>query len=298
MNDFHLNQLNKVLNYIDDNLEGNLTLGKIAKIGNYSSFHFHRLFRAYTTETLNDYISRKRIEKIASLLIRNKTLTVAELAYTYGFSSNAALTKTFKKTFEISPSRFRQLSSSQYDKVIKSKNGQKFEKFEEYICHINNLKNWLYMNTNVIVKDIKPIKMAYVSHIGMQGLDQSFYKIINWATRNKLKNEKEFEIIRIYNDSFKITSADKVRMEIGVPIDEARNPELDIQYKQIEPKRCITGSFEINLFEFEKAWSSMFIWMNENGYKPGALKPFEIIKNNYNDHPQNKCIVDLYIPVI
>jgi AraC family transcriptional regulator len=97
MKDFHLNQLNKVLNYIDDNLECDLTLGKIAKFGNFSSFHFHRLFRAYTTETLNDYISRKRIEKVASLLIRNKALTIAELAYTYGFSSNSSLTKTLKK---------------------------------------------------------------------------------------------------------------------------------------------------------------------------------------------------------
>ena len=64
MNDFTWNQLNKVLNYIDDNLEGNLTLGKItAKIGNYSFSFFIGFFKAYTTETLNDYISRKRIEK-------------------------------------------------------------------------------------------------------------------------------------------------------------------------------------------------------------------------------------------
>jgi len=297
MNDFHLNKLNKVLNYIDQNLDENLTLSKIASIGNHSAFHFHRLFRAYTTETLNEYITRKRIEKIASILIRDKSKTIAELSYSFGFSNNSALTKTFKKLYEINPNQFRKLSSSQYDKIIKSKNGQKFEKFEEYICHINNLKNWISMKANVIVKDIKPIKLAYVNHIGVQGLENAFHKIIDWTTKKNLLNEEKIEIIRIYNDSFKITSPDKVRMEIGIPVNEVVKIEFDIQYKEFEPNNCIVGSFESNLHEFEKSWSSMFIWMNENGYKPRELKPFEIIKNNFNEHPGKKCIVDLYIPI-
>lgn len=297
MNDFHLNQLNKVIDYIDQNLGGDLTLNKIASIGNYSIFHFHRLFRAYTTETLNEYITRKRIEKIASILIRNKSVKIYELSYSYGFSSNSSLTKTFKKLYGISPTKFKQLSSTQYDKIIKSKNGQNFEKFEEYICHINNLKNWVNMNANVIAKEIEPIKMVYVNHIGIQGLDSAFFKIIDWTTTQKLVDEESLQIIRVYNDSFKITSPEKVRMEVGIPVKETVKPELDIQYKEIEPKLCLVGSFEINLHEFEKSWSSMFIWMNENEYKPRELKPFEIIKNNFNEHPQKKCIVDLYIPV-
>lgn len=297
MNDFHLNHLNKVLDYIDQNLDDDLTLNKIASVGNYSIFHFHRLFRAYTTETLNEYITRKRIEKISSILIRNKSVKIAEITYSYGFSSNSSLTKTFKKLYEISPTKFRKLSSTQYDKIIKSKNGQKFEKFEEYICHINNLKNWINMNANVMVKEIEPINMVYLNHIGVQGMDNAFYKIIDWATKKNLVDEQELKIVRIYNDSFKITSPDKVRMEIGIPVKGAMNNELEILYKEFDPKLCIVGCFEINVHEFEKAWSSMFIWMNENGYKPREMKPFEIIKNNFNEHPQKKCMVDLYISV-
>ena len=297
MNDFHLNQLNKVLDYIDRNLDDDLTLSKIAGVGNYSTFHFHRLFRAYTTETLNEYITRKRLEKIASILIRNKSIKIFELSYSYGFSSNSSLTKTFKKLYEISPTKFKKLSLTQYDKIIKSKNGQKFEKFEEYICHITNLKNWINMNANVITKEIEPIKMVYVNHIGVQDLDSAFYRIIDWTTKKRLIKEESVEIVRVYNDSFKITSPDKVRMEIGIPVKETIKPGPGIQYREMDPQLCLVGGFEINLHEFEKAWSSMFIWMNENGYKPREMKPFEIIKNNLNEHPQKKCIVDLYIPV-
>ena len=298
MNDFHLIQLNKVLDFIDKNLDEDLTLNKIAHVGNYSPFHFHRLFKAYVNEPLNEYIARKRIEKIASLLIREKSKKISELSFLYGFSSNSALTKTFKRIYNISPSAFRRLSSSQYDKIINSKNGQKSLKIEQYICHINNLKNWIKMNANVIVKEINPLKMVYVSHIGVQGLDSSFYKIIDWVRKKELVSEKEIDIVRIYHDSFKITPPDKVRMEIGVPVKEKVKTEFDIQYREIQPKLCVVGSFEISLDEFEKSWSSIFIWMNENGYKPSEEKPFEIIHNNYNEHPQKKCVVDFYIPVL
>jgi len=297
MNNFHLNQLDKVLKYINQNLDEDLTLQKIASIGSYSSFHFHRIFRAYTSETLNGFIVRKRIEKIASILIREKSVKVSQLSTTYGFSSNSSLTKTFKKIYGISPSEFKRKSLSRYDKIIKSKNGQEFEDIEQYICHINNLKNWIIMTANVTVKKINPIKMVYVNHIGIQDLESSFHKIIDWTLKKNLVNEKEIEIVRIYNDSFKITSPDKVGMQIGIPIQEKTESENGINYQELEPKLCVVGSFEINLQEFEKSWSSMFIWMNENGYKPTEIKPFEIIKNNYNEHPQKKCIVDMYIPI-
>ncbi|HQN57894.1 MAG TPA: GyrI-like domain-containing protein [Saprospiraceae bacterium] len=153
------------------------------------------------------------------------------------------------------------------------------------------------MNATVNVMDLTPIKLVFVSHIGIDGLDDAFSRIFEWASLKELTNGDNVEFVRIYNDSFKITSPNKVRMEIGIPVHQKVTPDSGIQFKEFEPRRCIVGNFEINLPDFEKAWSSLFIWMNENGYKPGKQRPFEIIKNNFNKHPQKKCIVDLYIPV-
>ena len=49
--------------------------------------------------------------------------------------------------------------------------------------------------------------------------------------------------------------------------------------------------------EFEKSWTGLFIWMNENRYKKADKNPFEIYHNDYRDHPDKKSIVDFYIPV-
>ena len=65
----------------------------------------------------------------------------------------------------------------------------------------------------------------------------------------------------------------------------------------IEQGKIIVGHFVIEPIEFEKSWDSLFIWMNENGYKKADRYPFEIYRNNMNEHPEKKCIVDLCIPI-
>jgi len=63
MKEDYIKRINNVLLFIDQNLDQELNLEYIAKIGNYSPFHFHRIFKAITNETINEYITRKRIEK-------------------------------------------------------------------------------------------------------------------------------------------------------------------------------------------------------------------------------------------
>ena len=63
MKEDYIKRINNVLLFIDQHLDQELNLETIAKIGNYSPFHLHRIFKAITNETINEYITRKRIEK-------------------------------------------------------------------------------------------------------------------------------------------------------------------------------------------------------------------------------------------
>jgi len=95
MKEDYIKRVNKILIFIDENLDNDLSLETIASIGFYSPFHLHRLFKAITNETLNSYITRKRIVKTASLLIHRKETTVTEISMQHGFNSNSAFTRTF-----------------------------------------------------------------------------------------------------------------------------------------------------------------------------------------------------------
>ena len=130
MNEEYIKRINSILAYIDTNLSADLSLETIAKLAFYSPFHFHRLFKSITNETLNGYVTRKRIEKTASILIHKKEISISELVLLFGFSSNSAFTRAFKKYYGQSPSDFRKSNSNSFRKIsqINSKKGKEKEK--------------------------------------------------------------------------------------------------------------------------------------------------------------------------
>lgn len=300
MNEEYINRINKILTYIDDNLNNDLTLEKLSNIVHYSPFHLHRLFRAYTNEPINQYITRKRIEKTASLLIHKKDLSISEIALNYGFNSNSSFTRTFKKTYGVSPSEFRKLSPSNYSKIgkVENKNGQIRPTFEDYICNINNHQKWIKMNAKVEIIEMPKLDLAFLTQIGVSGLHNAFEKLLKWAKPKGLLENRDFKMARIYHDSFKITEPEKVRMSACVILNKPVETSGEIGLTVIEKGKCIVGHYEIEPNDFEKSWNALFVWMNENGFKKADGNPFEIFHNNFREHPENKAIVDFYIPVL
>jgi AraC family transcriptional regulator len=299
MQEEYIKRINKVLTYIDKNLNAELSLQTISNVAFYSPFHLHRLFKAITNETLNTYITRKRIERTAMMLIHDKEYSIADIADKYGFKNDSTFSRTFKKIYGQSPSEFRKSNLDNFSKISKvnSNNGKADFITEEYICNINNLKNWIKMNAKIEIKEMPKMNLAYVTQIGVNGIDNAFQRIIKWATPKELLVKSNTNVCRVFHDSFKVTDADKVRMSIGILTDQEITVDGEVGLTTIEKSKNIVGHFIIEPKEFEKSWDSLFIWMNENGYKKADRYPFEIYHNNFNEHSEKKCIVDLYIPI-
>lgn len=152
------------------------------------------------------------------------------------------------------------------------------------------------MNAKVEIREIQKIDLACISVIGHQNLQVAYQKLIRWATPMGLIN-RETNMITVYHDSFKVTEAEKVRMDACIVLNAAVRTSGEVSVSSIDNGKFIIGSFEIGLDEFEQAWTGLFLWMNENGYQKADRFPFELYHNNFNDHPEKKAIVDFYIPV-
>lgn len=299
MQEEYIKRINKVLTFIDENLDTDLSLQTISSIAYYSPFHLHRLFKAITNETLNAYIIRKRIERTAMMLIHNKECSIAEIADKYGFNNDSTFSRTFRKIYGQSPSEFRKSNLDNFSKISKVNSNKGKENFitEEYLCNINNLKNWIKMNAKIEITEMPKMNLAYVTQIGVNGIDNAFQRIVKWATPKGLLEKTGTNVCRVFYDSFKVTDADKVRMSIGILTNQELTVDGEVGLTTIENGKNIVGHFVIEPSEFEKSWDSLFIWMNENGYKKADRNPFEIYHNNFNEHPEKKCIVDLHIPI-
>ncbi|AKJ26810.1 AraC family transcriptional regulator [Caldimonas brevitalea] len=105
--DSHTRRINRVLDHIDAHLDGDLRLEPLAELAAFSPFHFHRVFRAWTGETLQDFVRRRRLEAAGARLRHVPQLRVTELALACGFASGEAFARAFRRHFGMSPSEWR-----------------------------------------------------------------------------------------------------------------------------------------------------------------------------------------------
>jgi AraC family transcriptional regulator len=84
-----------VLDYIEANLEGDLTLDRLASIACLSRFHFARAFKTATGLSPHRYVvTAKRLEHAKALLGRGEQRLV-DIAFALKFSCQANFTRAF-----------------------------------------------------------------------------------------------------------------------------------------------------------------------------------------------------------
>ncbi len=289
----YLKRINFVLDFIEKNLDADLSLEYLAEKANYSAYHFHRVFLTVVNERLNEFINRKRIERIASILLVDPNITLKDVAYKYGFNSDNSFSRAFKKYYGVSPTKFK----SEGKKLL-SKIGIEPFSSEKYICSIDNIKQWIIMDTQLAIKELPELKLASISHIGdFDKAGNMFQKLMEWGHRKKVLTTSNFKAITIYHDNPNVTQSSKLRFSTCVTISE--NISADGEIRQINLKKGIyaVGHFEIKAEEISKAWKNMCIWVIENGYEFRDGDYFEVYYNDHRTHPEQKFILEICIPL-
>jgi AraC family transcriptional regulator len=102
-----------VLDHIDQNLDGRLTLPRLAEIARLSVFAFVRSFKTSTGLPPHRYILRRRVER-AKLLLADAALNIADVALRCGFGDQSAFTTTFRRLTLQTPSAYRESLRGQH----------------------------------------------------------------------------------------------------------------------------------------------------------------------------------------
>lgn len=96
----------QAIDYIELNLERELTGQKIAAQAGFSFHHFHRIFLGETGMTMSEYIRTRRLACAASALLHTNE-RILDLALKCGFESQEAFGRAFKKIYGLPPARYR-----------------------------------------------------------------------------------------------------------------------------------------------------------------------------------------------
>jgi two-component system response regulator YesN len=102
--------IQKCKEFIEENYAEDFTLELIAQKYHFSSAYFGNLFKEYTDLGFSKYLTKVRLKKAQDLLIHTD-LGMSEIALKIGISAPAYFNRIFKKEFNISPNKYRQLNA-------------------------------------------------------------------------------------------------------------------------------------------------------------------------------------------
>lgn len=100
-------KLRRVREFIDANLEDELSLADLAAIAGLSQFHFARAFRKSTGLTPQQYVTEQRIERAKQLLAK-EDLPLVEVGLQTGFKNQSHFTTLFRKYTKFTPKTWRE----------------------------------------------------------------------------------------------------------------------------------------------------------------------------------------------
>ena len=179
-------RVNRVIDHIRGHLAEGLTLAELARVAAFSPFHFDRVFKAVTGETLFGFIQRLRLERAGSALMGRTDASVLEIALDHGFMSAATFARAFRAHFGMSATAWRSGGAARWRRRLQHKPRKQLRK-------TGNARGPRGVDTprttakeaamSVSVREQPPFHVAYMRYTGLPGpggIPQLWEKFGRW----------------------------------------------------------------------------------------------------------------------
>jgi len=141
-------------------------LDDLAAAAHFSPFHFHRVYRALTGETVMQTANRLRSAKAVLALAQNRSITV--LAMEQGFATPQAFARCFRQATGVSPTQARS-EEARLELLAGLLRGPASARLEIHLASTD------------------PFEVVTQRHVGdHSGLNQTFTELFNWAAGSEL----------------------------------------------------------------------------------------------------------------
>lgn len=277
----YLKRINRVLDYIQENLERSFQLKELSLIGNFSSYHFHRIFTAHLHEPIGVYIKRIRLQKAAQLLQFSKN-SVTEISIQIGYETLSSFSDAFSKYFGISPTAYR-----------KNHNQLNLSGKMEMPSKIN-------FDFEPEIKILPSKKIAFTRVFGKYNnlnISKSWDALFDFASKNKLMNNKT-EFFGISYDNPEITDQNKCQYNACISIDKEIKPQEGIGIKEIQGGKYAIFTYKGDYENFGIVYQLIFKeWLLKSDYELRDSMVFDKYLNTLKDTEPNELLTQIHLPI-
>lgn len=274
----HRHRILRVQLYIEEHLDGDLSLENLAEVAQLSSYHFHRVFRANVGESLAEYVRRIRLEA-AAIALKFTNTSVTNIAFDAGYGSHEAFTRAFRRRFGVSPSDQRNMH-------------QPPERSE------TNSMNSDSATREVRIEAIPPFNVAFLRHTGpYDSVGPTFGKLGAWAGKQGFTGPNT-KVLSICHDDPDVTPPEKLRTDCCISVDESVEPAGDIQIKTLTPGECVVLTHRGPYTNLKDSWCWLYgEWLSTSGREFANQPPMEIYLNSPENTAPEDLITEVCIPL-
>lgn len=303
-------RVNRVIDAIEANLDSPPNAAQLARLAGFSRFHFHRIFSACMGETLGRFVQRLRLERAAAQLLHRPDLSITEIALDAGFSSSSTFARSFRDNFGMTASSWRDGKCTDRNLGMSNRNPRE-------AVHISSghfdpaTHQWTWrismtdkkrIQTTITVQPQEPLEIAYVRHVGPYANRADVFRglwgqILGWAGPRGLFHPPVTQMLCVYHDNPDVTDEERLRISLGITVPPETGADQTIGRMTLEGGPVARARFTIAADEYADAWQVVYNWLVESGYKPDDRLPYEIYRNNPEQHPENLHEIEICVPV-
>lgn len=284
--------IQKAIDYIENNLKENIKLEEIAKVAGYSSPHFYRVFGPIVGCSVKEYVRKRKLSN-AMFDLATSTRSVTEIAFEYGYESHEAFTRAFKFAYGESPSSFRKVQAELclFEKINllskNNKNGVVILK-PETICKDERLLLGIVRKINQgenikfgLLSKVKNEFMEMTEEIENRVNTELYYAAYDYDVQDISKEDKEINYTYFY----------------GVEVSQYNNISQGMVKKVMPKAKYAVFNYNIknNTLNGESLNQPVYdyidgIWLPNSGFELSETSDYEVINQNGN-------FIDYYISI-
>ncbi|HTL13404.1 MAG TPA: AraC family transcriptional regulator [Bdellovibrionota bacterium] len=284
-------RIDRVIDYLRENLDRPVKLAELARVACFSEFHFHRIFSAVTGESVNAFTLRLRIEKAARLLRLGKR-TLTEIAFECGFSSSATFSRAFRAAYDLTPSEFRKTGHIKKSKIRKA-----LQTGQEYVLPMSAAEKKAAFPVRFV--DLPKREVAYLRVTDTSDMDRviaGFQTVIDWA---KAQGVWDGGILfGMTLDDVDVTPAHLFRYEVCLATAEPFKLAKRMGKQTLPPVRYAAIRVSGDLRRVATAWDYLIReWLISSPFEPEHAPALEIFLDKEKATDWSHFELDLCLPI-
>ncbi len=277
-------RLLKVMLYIEEHLDDELTREKLSEIACFSPYHFHRIFTAFTGEPVHKYIRRLRLERAVQHLSHTDR-SVIQIAMDAGFQSHEAFTRVFRKTFGLPPSELR----------------KRIAEGSAVVLHTQTIKYLTYQEDTMLevkIENVAEKSIAFIRHVGPYNqINRVFGKLCACAGSKGLIRPTS-EWLGIFHDDPDTTPPDKLRSDAAITVGEGVEAEGELQVGKLAGGKYAVAIHKGPYSKLIDSYRWLYgQWLPTSGQEPGNVPCFEKYLNDPQSTAEEELLTEIYIPL-